>query len=203
VYVTIQNITPDHTTASGSHTRNASDTKTPSPPPLSQPRNRTCFNPPEESTSSGPGSFPPSGSAPPLNADTYPLIKCVLELIEADKPGKGYAKLEGALTEAGLVLSSHLVMLPEDVLCVIGDMGKGRARVLRNYAKRSVLPLLGLQGNYDDPEIPSPDKGDGHAIIEVEDSAREDDLWQLEDEDEESDEDEDEDEETEIEDGPK
>jgi hypothetical protein len=94
-------------------------------------------------------------------------------------------------------------MLPEDVLCVIGDMGKGRARVLRNYAKRSVLPLLGLQGNYDDPEIPSPDKGDGHAIIEVEDSAREDDLWQLEDEDEESDEDEDEDEETEIEDGPK
>jgi hypothetical protein len=84
-------------------------------------------------------------------------------------------------------------MLPEDVLCVIGNIGKTRARVLRNYAKRSVLPLLGLRGNYDDPEIASPDKANGNAIAAVEDttvedSATEDVLWQLEDEDEESDE---------------
>ena len=105
-------------------------------------------------------------------------------MIEADRPGKGFAELEGVLEEAGLVSSSHLVMLPEDVLCVVGNMGKVRARVLRNYAKRSVLPLLGLKDNYDEPEISSPDK----RTIGVRE-----DLWQLEDEDEDRSEDEDED----------
>jgi hypothetical protein len=52
-----------------------------------------------------------------------------------------------------MVLASQAVMLPKDVLSVIGDMGKARARVIRNYARRVVLPLLGLQGNYDEPEI--------------------------------------------------
>ena len=108
-------------------------------------------------------------------------------MIEADRPGKGFAELEGVLEEAGLVSSSHLVMLPEDVLCVVGNMGKARARVLRNYAKRSVLPLLGLKDNYDEPEISSLDKGNECTI-----GVRED-LWQLEDEDEDRSEDEDED----------
>ena len=79
---------------------------TPSPPPPLQPHNPTHSNTPEEST------------------DTYPPIKSVLELIKADRPGKGFAKLEEVLEEAGLVSSSHLVMLPEDVLCVVGNMGK-------------------------------------------------------------------------------
>ena len=114
-------------------------------------------------------------------------MKSVLELIEADRPEKGFAKLEGVLEEAGLVSSSHLVMLPEDVLCVVGNMGKVRARVLCNYAKCSVLLLLGLQDNYDEPKISSPDKGNEHTI-----GVRED-LWQLEDEDEDHSEDEDED----------
>ena len=79
---------------------------TPIPPLPSQPHNPTHSNTPEEST------------------DTYPPIKSVLELIEADRPGKGFAELEGVLEEASLVSSSHLVMLPEDVLCVVGNMGK-------------------------------------------------------------------------------
>lgn len=32
-------------------------------------------------------------------------------------------------------------------------MGPARARVLCNYTKHIVLPLLGLQGNYEEPEI--------------------------------------------------
>ena len=72
-------------------------------------------------------------------------------------------------------------------MCVVGNMGKARARVLRNYAKRSVLPLLGLKDNYDEPEISSLDKGNERTI-----GVRED-LWQLEDEDEDRSEDEDED----------
>lgn len=130
-----------------------------------------------------------SGSIPPSHADIYSPIKCVLELIETDKPGKGYTELEEVLGEAGLVSSSHLAMLPKDVLCIISDMGRARARVLRNYARRCVLPVLGLKGNYDNPEIASLDKGNTHAMVEVEDSTREDDLWQLEDDDDESNED--------------
>ena len=76
VHITIQNITYD-TTASTSHTNNISYQTTPSPPLPSQPRNPTHSNTPEEST------------------DTYPPIKSVLELIEADRPGKGFAKLKG------------------------------------------------------------------------------------------------------------
>ena len=159
MYITIQNITSD-TAASMSHTSNISYQMTPSPLPPLKPCNPTYSNTPEEST------------------DTYPPIKSVFELIEADRPGKGFAELEGVLEEEGLVSSSHLVMLLEDVLCVVGDMGKVQARVLHNYAKCSVLLLLGLTGNYDEPEIPSPDKG-----IECIIGVRED-LWQLEDEDE-------------------
>ena len=51
-------------------------------------------------------------------------VPTYLELIEADRPGKGFTELEGVLEEAGLVSSIHLVMLPEDILCVVGDMGK-------------------------------------------------------------------------------
>ena len=152
-----------------SHTSNISYQTTPSPPLPSQPCNPTHLNPPEEST------------------ETYPPIKSVLELIEADRPGKGFAKLEGVLEEAGLVSSSHLVMLLEDVLCVVGNMAKAQARVLRNYVKHSVLPLLGLKYDYDEPKISSPDKGNECTI-----GVRED-LWQLEDEDKDRSEDEDED----------
>ena len=86
-----------------------------------------------------------------------------------------------------MVSSSHLVMLPEDVLCVVGNMGKAQARVLCNYVKHSVLPLLGLKDDYDEPKISSPDKGNERTI-----GVRED-LWQLEDEDKDRSEDEDED----------
>jgi len=38
-------------------------------------------------------------------------------------------------------------------VCVIGDMGLAQARILHNYAKRMVLPVLGLQGNYKEPDL--------------------------------------------------
>lgn len=119
---------------------------TPSPPPPSQPRDLACFNHREDPPV--PNQAPPT--VPPFD---YPLIAQALELIEADKPGQGFSEFENSLVEAGVVLASQAVMLPEDVLSVIGNMGNARARIIRNYAKRVVLPLLGLQGNYDEPEI--------------------------------------------------
>ena len=42
----------------------------------------------------------------------------------------------------------------------LGDMGLARARALCNYARRLVLPILGLEGNYDQPEIDLDQKTD-------------------------------------------
>jgi hypothetical protein len=57
------------------------------------------------------------------------------------------------MLKAGIFSLEQVILLPEDVLSVIGDMGPACAKVLQNHAKCAVLPLLGLQGNYDDPEI--------------------------------------------------
>ena len=66
-----------------------------------------------------------------------------------------------------MVLSCQVVILPEDVVSVIGNMGEKKARILHNYAKCAVLPLLGLQGNHDDPEIATPMKAtEGKGITE-------------------------------------
>ena len=46
-------------------------------------------------------------------------------------------------------------------------MGAKKARILCNYTKCAVLPLLGLQGNHDDLEIASPMKDtEGKGIME-------------------------------------
>jgi len=92
---------------------------------------------------------------PPYH-DIYPPIRAILELINTDKPELQFGELEISLLEAGVISSHQVVLLPEEVLCLIGNMGLERARLLRNYAKRVVLPLLGVLGNYDEPEIASP-----------------------------------------------
>lgn len=99
----------------------------------------------------------------------------LLALIDAEKPELRIRELETSLLDAGVVLSSQVMLLPEDVLSVIGDMGQKQARILRNYAKRIVLPLLGLVNSYEEPEAPSAgtqNKGKERAI------ETEYDLWQ-------------------------
>ena len=77
----------------------------------------------------------------------------VIALIKVDKPGENFEELGDILLEAGIATSEQILLLPEDVLCVVGNMGQAQARILRNYAKRIVLPLMGLRGNYQEPEI--------------------------------------------------
>jgi hypothetical protein len=77
----------------------------------------------------------------------------VLKLIEVEKPVQRFGRLLGFLLESGISSSDQLFLCPENVLCVIGDMGIAQARILRNYAKHIVLPVLGLQGNYEEAEI--------------------------------------------------
>ncbi|KAG1792603.1 uncharacterized protein HD556DRAFT_1209294, partial [Suillus plorans] len=101
--------------------------KTPSPPPLSQPRH-----------------FESASHIPSASFPDYPKVGVLLELINAERPELRLAELETPLLDAGVVLSSQVILLPEDVLSVIGNMGQRRARILRNYAKWTVLPLLGL-----------------------------------------------------------
>ena len=77
----------------------------------------------------------------------------LITLVEVNKPGENYGELKNVLLEAGIVTSKQVLLLPKDVLCVIGHMGQARARILRNYTKCLVLPALGLQGNYKEPEV--------------------------------------------------
>ena len=76
----------------------------------------------------------------------------------------------------GLVSSCQVVLPPEDVVSVISNMGAKKARILCNYAKHAVLPLLGLQGTHDDSEIASPIKDKG---ITESDLCQVGDLWDI------------------------
>jgi hypothetical protein len=90
-------------------------------------------------------------------ASIFPSTEQLMEMVKPDKPGQGFAELEGALCEAGLVSSDQVLLLPEEVLGVIGDMGVARARILHNYAKHLIFPLLGLRKTYEQPELAIPD----------------------------------------------
>ncbi|KAG1811050.1 hypothetical protein EV424DRAFT_1327815 [Suillus variegatus] len=132
--------------------------KTPSPPPLPQ----QCH-------------FESATQIHNTTLPDYPKIGVLLALIDVEKPELRIRELETSLLDAGVVLSSQVMLLPEDVLSVIGDMGQKQARILRNYAKQIVLPLLGLVNSYEEPEAPSAgtqNKGKERAI------ETEYDLWQ-------------------------
>ena len=56
--------------------------------------------------------------------------------------------MEEFLWEAGVNSSEHILLADPTVLALVGNMGAQQATVLHNYAKRVVLPVLGLQGTY-------------------------------------------------------
>ncbi|KAG2090411.1 hypothetical protein BD769DRAFT_1679693 [Suillus cothurnatus] len=121
--------------------------------------------------SSPPLSQPQNLSLPllsqPCSTDNYPGIGALLGLINVDEPELQFTDLETSLLDAGVVSSSQVILLPEDVLSIIGNMGQKQARVLCNYAKRIILPLLGLINSYEEPEIQEPgtqNKGKEHAV---------------------------------------
>jgi hypothetical protein len=94
-----------------------------------------------------------SSSNSKAQSNVFPLVGEVIKLVNADKPGQGFRELEQVLLEAGIFTSEQILLLPEDVLSAINDIGRPRARILRNYAKRVVLPLLGLLINHEEPEF--------------------------------------------------
>jgi hypothetical protein len=77
----------------------------------------------------------------------YPPASLLLELLDIDEPGQDYRKLESSLVESGIVGADHVLLLPEEILGEIGDMGMDRASRLRDYARRAIMPVLGLQGS--------------------------------------------------------
>ncbi|KAG2358376.1 hypothetical protein BDR07DRAFT_1379429 [Suillus spraguei] len=132
--------------------------KTPSPPLLPQ----QCH-------------FKSAPQVPNTTLPDYPKIGVLLALVDAEKPELRIHELETSLLDAGVVLSSQVMLLPKDVLSVIGNMGQKQAKILHNCAKWIVLLLLGLVNSYEEPEAPSSgtqNKGKECAI------KTEDDLWQ-------------------------
>jgi len=83
----------------------------------------------------------------------FPPVSKVIQRIEEERPGQGFGALEPVLLAAGIIQSSQILLLPEDVLCVAADISEPQARTLRNYARHIVLTFLGLKGMYDEPEI--------------------------------------------------
>ena len=112
------------------------------PPPCSQPQNVVVPSP-----------VPSSSGIRNSNSIQYPPIKQLLDNLHADKPEWGFDKLENDLVMAGFYTADQVIIPPESVLMFLGDMGLARARALRNYARHLVLPILGLPGNYNQPEI--------------------------------------------------
>ncbi|KAF8890354.1 hypothetical protein BD779DRAFT_1671320 [Infundibulicybe gibba] len=139
----------------------------PSPPPFSQLWD--SFNQYSNKGESGPGHIPQIQPSAPSHMThipypiqpSFPHIQEVLQLVDENKPGEDFWELKELLLNAGLFSSEQILMLPEDVLGVI--VGLPQARVLRNYARHLVLPILGVHCNHDEPEIspeqsPVPDK---------------------------------------------
>ena len=93
----------------------------------------------------------PPNTPPEFNI--FPLVGEVFKLLKVEKPGQGFGELEQVLLESGLFISKQILLLPEDVLSAISDIGRPQARILHNFAKRVVLPLLGLLRNHEEPKI--------------------------------------------------
>jgi hypothetical protein len=155
VYVTVQNITSDANLA-------GSQGVSPAAPCVVSGSSTASSGPALALSTFAPPSLHASSSPNPFEAKLFPPVSEVIALVEVDKPGEALGELESVLLEAGIVTSEQLLLLPEDVLCVIGYMGQARARILRNYARRIVLPLLGLRGNYEEPEIVVDPEAKGH-----------------------------------------
>ncbi|KAF8876599.1 hypothetical protein CPB84DRAFT_1828973 [Gymnopilus junonius] len=93
-------------------------------------------------------------SSTPAEADSlFPPMATVIQQLAEDRPGAGFENLEQVLAEAGITSSHQILLLPENVLCVAANLKASQARTLRNHTRRIILPLLGLNGNYDEPEI--------------------------------------------------
>ena len=71
-----------------------------------------------------------------------------MTLLASERPGIFWSQLEEFLWEAGVNSSEHILLADPTVLALVGNMGAQQATVLRNYAKHVVLPVLGLQGTY-------------------------------------------------------
>ena len=139
--LTIQNITPKSSPTSNASSKSwVASNSTRSDNALSTITNCT--------TTTSPGVYNHSSSPPPysempseshhLQSLFYPFPPAydMVKLVRADKPDQQFGRLSKHLFEAGIFSSEQILLCPEDVLYVIGDMGLARARTLRNYAKR-------------------------------------------------------------------
>ena len=82
----------------------------------------------------------------------FPPLSSVMALLDSERPGQYWNQLEGFLREARVSSSEHILLVDPTVLALVGNMGTQKAVVLRNYAKRIVLPVLGLRGTYQEDE---------------------------------------------------
>lgn len=178
MHVTIQNIAPDSAAltppigpvSSTSTVSLSSSSAIPQHPPASlsdfafppvsyQPSFAQSISIPQTSNSEAPESrveWPAISWGTPIPAlqgqNVFPPLSSVIALLDSERPGKYWNQLDIFLREAGIYSSEHILLADATVLALVGNMGTRQATILRNYAKRVVLPVLRLKYTYQEEE---------------------------------------------------
>ncbi|TFK58107.1 hypothetical protein BDN72DRAFT_907073 [Pluteus cervinus] len=83
-------------------------------------------------------------------------MDAVLQAVERDKPNLFTPGLRENIVHAGIRSADQVVRATEEILLEIPGIDAHKARVLNNYARRAAFSHLGLQYNYDLPDIEVP-----------------------------------------------
>ena len=76
----------------------------------------------------------------------------MIALLDSEHPGKYWNQLGIFLQEAGIYSSEHILLADATVLALVGNLGTRQVTILQNYAKRVVLPVLGLKYTYQEEQ---------------------------------------------------
>ena len=82
-----------------------------------------------------------------------PSISEVIREVNKQRPRLGIRSLELDLSISGVKDSCQLLLMPEEVLSITGNIGLPQIRNIWNIARQIILPRLGFQGVYNEPEL--------------------------------------------------
>lgn len=94
--------------------------------------------------------------------NVFPSIAEVICKVHEQRPGLQLGNLELDLSFSGVTDSCQLLLVPEEVLSIAGNIGLPQIRIIRNVARQLLLPRLGFRGTYNEPELPEFEVAERH-----------------------------------------
>ena len=95
----------------------------------------------------------------------FPSIAEVIREVNEQRPGLRLGNLELDLSLSGVTDSCQLLLVPEEVLSIAGNISLPQIRIIRNVARQMLLPRLGFRGTYNKPEF-SEFKDENEGVVE-------------------------------------